>query len=135
MSISHGGYTFQSLTTHAIPVEDLWEYEAIDASFYGVAGAVEITDAEHGRTIGVECRFQSYSTPALLLAALNTVDSKKGVLKDATLTLVVAASSMVYPHCSFRGFQRSGPMFYDGSGVNGWIQSGVLLFRQLKRTA
>lgn len=133
MTISLGGYTFAPL--HQMPAEGDWEYEPFNTSFYGVKGSLELRDAEHGRDIQIECTFTGYSTPALLQTATELVDSKKGVLNDSTLTVVIGASTLTYRHCSFRGFMPRSIAMYDGSGVNGWRRDGVLLFRQLQRTA
>lgn len=134
MSITLSGYTFPGSTTHQVPSEEEWENNPIYTNFYGVAGSVEIRDAEHGRMVMIEARFGGYSTPALLQAALYVVDGKAGSLNDSTLTVVLGASSCTYRNCTFVKFNRSSKMQYDGSGVNGWYIDGVLVFRQLKRT-
>lgn len=136
MSISHGGYAFESITTHQLPVEGDYEQNPRVASFYGVDGSVEITDVNHGREITVEATFSGYGTRALLQAALTTIDSKANRLNDKTLTVTNSGDTLTYYHCSFRGFRRnSQPMQYDGSSVTDWSQDGVLVWWQLKRTA
>lgn len=136
MSISHGGYAFESITTHQLPIEGDWEQEPKVVNFYGVPGSVEIRDAIHGREITLEAKFSGYSTRALLQAALTTLDSKINSLNDKTLTITTSGDTLTYYHCTFRGFRRVGqPMQVDGSSVNDWFQDGALVWWQLKRTA
>lgn len=136
MSITLAGYTFPGTATHQVPEDGDWENDPIYASFFGVKGSVELRDEEHGRMIPIEVRFSGYATEALLNTAKNNVDAKVGTLNDSTLTVAGLQSTVTFNHCSFRGLLRNGSRPQkDGSGVNGWFQDMVLLFRQLQRTA
>lgn len=136
MSITLASYTFPGSSTHQVPEDGDWENDPIYASFFGVAGSVELRDALHGRMIPIEVRFSGYATEALLNAAKNTVDAKVGTLNDSTLTVVGLNSTVTFPHCTFQGLMRNGSRPQkDGSGTNGWYQDMVLMFRQLQRTA
>lgn len=134
MSIVLGAYTFPCGDLHQLPLPEPFDTATQDISFYGVPGSVEVTDAYHGRTIAIGCNFQNFDTFPLLEAALYVVDGKYTVLVDVDLTITIQGYPIVYPNCSFRGFMREGPAFLDGSGQNGWVQVGTLIFRQLLRT-
>lgn len=134
MTISHDSYTFESITSHEVPIEGQFDHEPIVNSFFGVPGSVEIRDALHGREIRIGASFRGYSTKALLQAALTTVDGKVGRLNDKTLTVSDGTSTLTYYHCTFRGFERTGPPTADVNGGAEWIQEGVLVWWQLKRT-
>lgn len=134
MTISHGGYGFESISTHGMPYEGAYEHNPKVASFYGVFGSVEVRDQQHGREIRVDAKFSGYSTRAALQTVLDTVDTKVNLLNDETLTVTVSGDAIAFYHCTFRGFERSGPMYYDGSSVNDWQIDGTLIWYQLKRT-
>jgi hypothetical protein len=135
MTISHGGYAFESIGTHGMPMEHNWVNEPKVSRFCGVVGAVEIRDAIHEREIRLWAKFSGYSTRALLQTALNTLDSKINTLNDATLTITVSGDVMTYYHCTFRGFERDSTGFYSVAGGTIWQQDGWLVWTQLKRTS
>lgn len=134
MTISHGGYAFESITSHEVPLEGNYDHAPLVFSFFGVPGSTEIRDTLHGREIRLVAQFRGYATKALLQAALKTVDGKVGTLNDATLTVNDGVSTLTYYHCTFRGFERTGTASADLNGGTEWIQDGVLVWWQLRRT-
>lgn len=129
MGILHAGYTFNNVDSHQMPRFAPWIYEDLTIRFFGVEGAKEITDIPHDRAIGVEVDFFGFATDADIETFMATLDSKINVLKG-TLQIF----NVTYANCVFKGFQRGEPMLFDGSGVNGWIQNGTLIWRQLSRS-
>jgi hypothetical protein len=128
IAISHAGFTFLGITTHQLPEFQPWEFEDLEVRIFGVRNAQEIRDATHARTIFCEAEFTGYSTFADLENALATIDTK--INSKGTLTI----NNVAYITCTFKGFDRSRePAFFDGSGVNGYIQRGRLIWRQLER--
>jgi hypothetical protein len=133
MSLLMNGYNFGGVL-HQMPEEGEFDFNSHTASFYGVAGEVEIVDAEHGRDIMIACTFTGFANVLLLQTAMQLVDARKTTLIDKTLAVTTLTFAQSYFHCSFRGLSRIGGAVLDGSGVNGWRQDGILRFRQLKRT-
>mgnify|MGYP000552992865 CR=1 FL=1 len=130
MTISHGGYSFGSLTTHGLPIEGDWIFEDVTESYFGVQGVQQVKDLLKWREIRLALDVGGYSTFANLNTALDTLDSKINAL-SGTLTI----NGATYPHCVFKGFLRAGPSMYltgPASG-SGYMQQGYLVWRQLSK--
>lgn len=123
-------YNFGSLSTHQVPMLEPFEFQNHLGRFFGAVGETEIRDEQKGRWIRVPALFTEFVSKVTLEAALTTVDDKANTL-HGTLTV----DSVTYSNVTFLSLERQGQPFYDGSGVNKWIQRGVLVFRQLKRNS
>jgi len=136
MSVALGVTTLFSGSTHQLPDEGEWINEPNRVSVYGVRGTLQITDERHGRPISIACTMTGYSTLANLKTARDTLDAYVPAKSDLTLTVVAGVSTLTYYHCTFDGVERlPSPNgikggFYDGSGVNGWMEEIVLHFWQ-----
>lgn len=138
MGISHGGYTFEGIDSHSMPLAERPETNDVTDQFMGIKGESEITDSPHGRDIRIRADFIGYSTYALLSAAMSRVEAKQNQITDQTLTFTpiqAGEDPATFVHCTFKGVDYDGEPFLDGSGVNGWIQRTTLMWRQLKTTA
>jgi hypothetical protein len=136
MSITLGGVPLISTALHQMPVEEPWENEPVRTSVYGVRGSLGISDERHGRVISIDITFSQYSTEALLQSARETLDALVITLTDKTLLVNGLSSTMTYVHCDLDSVERMpnplghrGP-WWDGSGVNGWLENLCLHFWQ-----
>lgn len=132
MALSHDGYSFESADHDPILPASEHELPIVVGQFFGVNGESHIIGEPVGRELFCAITLDGYNTNTLLQAAINTLSSKAGQL-TGTLTETISSNSRTFSQCTFLGFFPSGPPFVDGSGVNGWVQSGFLRWRQRKQ--
>lgn len=132
MSITHSSFTFFSNPSGTIQVAEPHAPPIAIGQFFGVHGESHIIGETYGADLICEYRFQGYSTIALLRTDEKTLESKIGKLKG-TLTQTISGNDRAYQQCTFLGFRPFEPPFLDGSGVNGWVMRGILLWRQRRR--
>lgn len=132
MSLSHSSFTFFSNPSGTIQVLDPHRPAISVGQFFAVNGESHIIGETHGADLGCEYRFQGYNTVTLLRDDEKTLESKYGKL-TGTLTQTISGNTRTYQQCTFIGFRAFESPWLDGSGVNGWIMRGILLWRQRKR--
>ncbi len=140
MSIALGVVTLLSTGLHQLPHEGEYDNSPQRNWIYGVRGTLEIGDERHGRPISIDVTFSQYATELLLATAKETLDAYVPALADKTLVVVCGMSTLTYVHVTFDGLERmenprgeKGP-WYDGSGVNGWMENLCLHFWQSDST-
>lgn len=125
MSITHDSFTFSHKAGAmrfgpvAVPVQ-------VDR-FPGIKGESVITSKPFGREFWCSYTLDGLTHSNLLSALLN-IDRNAGQL-TGTVT-VTGNDSQTIENAVFLGFERNGPYFLDGSGVNGWVQRGRLRWIQ-----
>lgn len=107
-----------------------WEYSRTVQSFFGLTGEVQLQGRMHGREMTAWTLPFGYSTHALLMSAIETVNSNIG--QFGTLTWAVGADSKTFTNTVFNGLDLQEDPWLDGSGVNGWQVLCTLKFRQIK---
>lgn len=133
MSLSHDGFTFFSNPSGPIVTAGPHEPQIIVSRFFGLIGESHLLGETWGRDLFCEYRFQGYNTTALLMTDWDTL-GQKIVKLTGTLAQTISGNTANFPSCTFLGFVPSRPMFLDGSGVNGWVQPGRLIWRQRVRS-
>lgn len=127
MSLSHDGYNFGGSGLHADIVPGPWEPQLVVESFFGVAGEAHLQGATGGRDLVCEYDLTGFGSSTALGNQLVAIDAQ---ILQLVGTLTISGNiSGTYPKCTFLGYERR-PMFFDGSGVNGWCCFGRLLWRQ-----
>jgi len=125
VSITHDGFTFghkagvMQFGPVAVPIQ-------IDR-FPGLKGESIITGQPYGREFWCSYTLDGL-THSELLEALLDIDRNAGQL-TGTVT-VTGNDAQAIDDAVFVGFERNGPYFVDGSGVNGWVQRGRLRWIQ-----
>jgi hypothetical protein len=128
MSLTHDGYTFGGSSFHGdIIPQGSWDPQLVAEQFFGVAGEAHIFGATGGRDLICEYDLTGFASSTLLGNQLVQIDTKI-LLLQGTLTINGNIFG-TYPKCTFLGYERL-PMFFDGSGVNGWCVFGRLRWRQ-----
>lgn len=132
MSLSQNSFVFFSNPSGVIQVIEPHRPVIAVGQFFGVIGESHIIGDPHGADLACEYRFQNYSTIANLRTHEKNLEARYGKL-TGTLTQTIAGADRAYKQCTFIGFRSFEPPFLDGSGVNGWVMRGILLWRQRRR--
>lgn len=131
MSLSQDSFAFESSSYHGDIVPGPWNPQIVVEEFFGVAGEAHLNGAWGGRDLRCDYDLIGYASSTALNAAILRIDAK---INQLTGTLTIAGNiSHSFPKCSFLGYER-GPMFLDGSGINGWCCFGRLHWRQRNQT-
>ncbi len=132
MALSHDSYAFftsgsadhgmvRASGPHDLPIQI--------GRWFGVVGESHIIGEPDGRNLTCELTLQGYNTTTLLQSDLDALQTQAGQL-TGTLTETISGNSRTFAQCTFLGYAATAPAFLDGSGVNGWVQFGQLLWRQ-----
>jgi hypothetical protein len=128
---SGSNYTFRGSQQHGDVIVDGndWEPEIVEEKFFGVQGVSHLIGAPGGRDLSCEFWLTGYVSAIALGNDLQEIDSKIGLLLGSVAITGNITGS--YNNCTFLGYRR-GARFYDGSGLNGWMIQGQLIWRQRK---
>lgn len=110
-----------------------WDAPMQEWAFSGVDGVEHIVDDRKGRDLIVRVRFRFRATAAALRTDIETIEAAKNTLFGSVSIPGILGGT--YVKCTFRGIRidrrPTGNAFeYDGSGINGWIATGMLMWRQ-----
>lgn len=125
---SQDGYDFLTagggVAIHDRVIPGDYDFPIAIGIFPQVPGESHLIDKAKGRDIQLPICLSGFAGQDDLDEALEEIRSKK-----STNTGDLTIDETVYPKCTFIGIQeqRRG---YDGSGVNGWLLWGVLIWRQ-----
>lgn len=116
-------YTFPG--NYATPVPGLREVTLNKRTFAGTTGESHNLSGPHGRDIKLHGELSGYTTRADLDTAIDTINSKIGVLFGN-----LSANGAAYADCTFEGIESEdgGPPFYDPWNL--WTLFVVLKWRQ-----
>ena len=123
MTISLGGYNFESVKHGTLLAPPYAVQESVQ-SWWGVSGAAILLGKQTVRENTIEVTFTGYTSESDLRSAVATMQGHVG--DNGTLDV----DGVSWPKSYFKGFMPDGPPFKDGSGVNGWVQFGKLMFTQ-----
>ena len=130
MTITHGGYNFQAVTTHDDIVPDgAHQLNDVVMQPIGVNGESEITDRPKGRDLSCRMTLWGYGSEQELITDFNTINSKANKL-TGTIT-VTGNSAATFKNCSFKGATREA-IRRNAVNDNYWVNI-FLRWRQLKR--
>lgn len=122
----HGNYLFSS-AFHGDIIPGPWDAQIVQEAFFGVSGEAHLVGFTGGRDLICNYDIIGALTSTLLGQQLVAIDQ---VILQLTGDLTINGNIVgVYPKCTFLGYERA-PMFFDGSGVNGWCVFGRLRWRQ-----
>jgi hypothetical protein len=123
MALTHDSYTFTGLAGVVRP-DETFELPLQIGRFAGVQGELHLVGKLKGRQLRASYILSGNASVAALNTAVKNLSQQAGQL---TGTLTQDSSS--FQKCTFLGyFERD--RFVDGSGVNGWVSQGFLIWRQ-----
>jgi hypothetical protein len=129
MTISISTYTFSS-TLFGAPTVPPWEFTRVSQTFFGVIGEQNLYGRFNHRYITIPYTLTGYSTHVLLQTEIAAIVVQIGTAGSLVYDLG-GGDSTTFTQCIFEGFMPSEEPWKDGSGVNGWQQTGQLKFRQV----
>ncbi len=130
MTINHGGYNFEGITTHSdITPESAHQLNDVVGQFMGLVGESEIRDEPHGRDLRCRMTMWGYATQQLLLNDFNTINSKANKL-TGTIT-VTGNSAATFGNSTFKGAGREAVRRDAKDGT--YFTNIFLRWRQLKQ--
>ena len=129
MTISIGSFTFAS-TLFGAPIVPPWEFSRTAQTFFGLIGEQNLFGKFHHRYITIPYHLTGYSTHLLLQTQVAVLAVAIGTTGTLTYDLG-GGDSVTFTNCIFEGFEPSENPWKDGSGVNGWQQTGQLKIRQV----
>lgn len=117
-----GNFLFQPLTAPA------YEMAEVIHRFWGVSSAAIHYSEQTDRQLAMSVIFKGFASEAALRTHIFNVQAKRGD------TGTLQANAVTWPNVAFLGFTPDSGPFWDGSGVNGWVQRGTFAFRQIYPT-
>lgn len=129
MSLVHDGFNFVADSHGPVRQPRPAELPVLRGQFFGVKGESHITGEPWGVELVAEVELAGHADIDSLYQGIANINDQAGKL-TGTLTQTIKGVSRDFPKCTFLGFAATEDAFLDGSGVNGWIQKGRLLWRQ-----
>lgn len=120
--LTQNGFNFGGSNFHGDIIPGPWDPQVVQEQFFGVAGEAHLIGATGGRDLVCNYDLFGFASSTLLGQQLVTLDSQILLLTgDLAISGNIAG---IYTSCTFVGYDKISPFFFDGSGVNGW---GVFL--------
>ena len=129
MTVLLDGYIFP-VAFHGTPLLPPYTRPIVEQSFWGISGVQVLVGQTQSRSLTLNATLSRYSSVLDLMHRVSDMDNQ---LRDG-LSGTLVVDNVYYPDCLFSGWRPSAPPFLDGSGVNGWVQSGELAWLQVHAT-
>jgi hypothetical protein len=127
MSLTQNGYSYPC--QHGKLIQLPPDFPIVVGRYPGVKGEQHLIDVAKGVDYQMEAIFKGYATFYNLSLDVSALGYKVGDLIGDLTIIMADESTTVVPNATFIGFTPTEEPFYDGSGVNDWVQVGVLRWR------
>ena len=129
MSLVQDSFTFFNGLHGLISERETGDLPLVIGQFFGVRGESHIVGEQYGSVLTCELILDGYASLAALGNDIVTLKTKRSKLNGTLVEQSAGGFTRSWPNTTFLGFEEQRPVFFDGSGANGWVQFLNLFWR------